>query len=277
MLTLINVSSKNLEIIAFDVQNADCFLIKTPENKYFIIDTGRAGYKGSNAQANSIIIKYLKDRGIKNIEGMLITHFDNDHSGGAVDIMQTMNVKQVYINSFDDKSVTSEKIYKTLTELKIPAKIPASDKSIYTENNMNIQTYLINTQEDNEKSIITLLSYKDFDMLFTGDAGIETLEKLKKNIPHNVEVLKVGHHGGPHVVNSDILNHLNTQVSIISTGPNSFGHPNRGTLDILRNTDIYRTDRNNSIKIESDGTDYTVYTYNKDKKKYIKSKEFITN
>ena len=161
--------------------------------------------------------------------------------------------------------------------MKIPAKIPASDKSIYTENNMNIQTYLINTQEDNEKSIITLLSYKDFDMLFTGDAGIETLEKLKKNIPHNVEVLKVGHHGGPHVVNSDILNHLNTQVSIISTGPNSFGHPNRGTLDILRNTDIYRTDRNNSIKIESDGTDYTVYTYNKDKKKYIKSKEFITN
>ena len=277
MLTLINVSSKNLDIIAFDVQNADCFIIKTPENKYFIIDTGRAGYKGSNAQANSIIIKYLKDRGIKNIEGMLITHFDNDHSGGAVDIMQTMNVKKVYINTFDDKSVTSEKIYKTLTELKIPAKIPASDKSIYTENNMNIQTYLINTQEDNEKSIITLLSYKDFDMLFTGDAGIETLEKLKKNIPHNVEVLKVGHHGGPHVVNSDILNHLNTQVSIISTGPNSFGHPNRGTLDILRNTDIYRTDRNNSIKIESDGTDYTVYTYNKDKKKYIKSKEFITN
>ena len=277
MLTLINIPSKNLEIIAFDVQNADCFLIKTPENKYFIIDTGRAGYKGSNAQANSIIIKYLKDRGIKNIEGMIITHFDNDHSGGAVDIMKTMKVKQVYINSYKDKSMTSEHIYKALKELNIASNIPDSNKSIYSENNLNIQTYLANSEEDNEKSIITLLSYKDFDMLFTGDAGIEAFNKLKKDIPHNVEILKVGHHGGPHVVNSDMLNHLNTKVSIISTGPNSFDHPNRGTLDILRNTEIYRTDRNNSIKIESDGTDYTVYTYNKDKKKYQKSKEFITD
>lgn len=277
MLSLINIPSKNLEVIAFDVQNADCFLIKTPQNKYFIIDTGRAGYKGSNAQANSIIIKYLKDKGIKNIEGMIITHFDNDHSGGAVDIMKSLNVKQVYINSFDDKSMTSENIYKTLKELNIPAKIPLNNKSIYNEENFNLQTYISNSDKDNEKSIITLLTFKDFDMLFTGDAGTEAFEKLKKNIPHNVEILKVGHHGGPHVVNSDMLNHLNTKVSVISTGPNSFGHPNKGTLDILRNTDIYRTDRHNSIKITSDGQNYTLFTYNKDKKKYKKSKEFIAN
>ena len=274
ILTLINIPTKNLEIIAFDVQNADCFLIKTPQNKYFIIDTGRAGYKGSKAQANSIIIKYLKDKGIRNIEGLIITHFDNDHSGGAVDIMKSIKVKQVYINSYKDQSITSGRIYKKLKELNIPSKIPDSNKSIYSENNLNIKTYLSYSQEDNEKSIITLLSYKDFDMLFTGDAGIEAFNNLKKDIPHNVEILKVGHHGGPHVVNSNMLNHLNTKVSIISTGPNSFGHPNKGTLDILRNTDIYRTDRNNSIKIESDGTNYTVYTYNKDKKKYLKSKEF---
>lgn len=137
--------------------------------------------------------------------------------------------------------------------------------------------YISNSDNDNEKSIITLLTFKDFDMLFTGDAGTEAFEKLKKNIPHNVEILKVGHHGGPHVVNSDMLNHLNTKVSVISTGPNSFGHPNKGTLDILRNTDIYRTDRHNSIKITSDGQNYTLFTYNKDKKKYKKSKEFIAN
>ena len=188
--------------------------------------------------------------------------------------MKSIKVKQVYINSYKDQSITSGRIYKKLKELNIPSKIPDSNKSIYSENNLNIKTYLSYSQEDNEKSIITLLSYKDFDMLFTGDAGIEAFNNLKKDIPHNVEILKVGHHGGPHVVNSNMLNHLNTKVSIISTGPNSFGHPNKGTLDILRNTDIYRTDRNNSIKIESDGTNYTVYTYNKDKKKYLKSKEF---
>lgn len=277
LLSLINIPSNDLQIIAFDVQNADCFLIKTPRNKYFIIDTGRAGYKGSKAQANSIIIKYLKDRGIKNIEGMIITHFDNDHSGGAVDIMQNLNVKQVYINSFEDKSMTSTNIYKTLKELKIPSQIPNNNKSIYSENSLNMQTYLAEAEEDNEKSIITLLSYKDFDMLFTGDAGTDAFNQLKKDIPHNIEVLKVGHHGGPNVVSSEMLNHLNTKVSVISTGPNAFGHPNKGTLDILRKTDIYRTDRHNSIKIISDGQRYTMYTFNKDKKKYQKSKDLKTD
>lgn len=277
LLSLINIPSNDLQIIAFDVQNADCFLIKTPGNKYFIIDTGRAGYKGSKAQANSIIIKYLKDRGIKNIEGMIITHFDNDHSGGAVDIMKNLNVKQVYINSFEDKSMTSTNIYKTLKELKIPSQVPNNNKSIYSENSLNMQTYLAEAEEDNEKSIITLLSYKDFDMLFTGDAGTDAFNKLKKDIPHNIEILKVGHHGGPHVVSSEMLNHLNTKVSVISTGPNAFGHPNKGTIDILRKTDIYRTDRHNSIKIITDGQRYTMYTFNKDKKKYQKSKDLKTD
>ena len=253
MLSTINIPNNKLEITVFDVQNADCFLIKTPENKYFIIDTGRAGYKGSKAQANSIIIKYLKDKGIKNIESLIITHFDNDHSGGAVDIMKNLKVKKVYINSFDDKSMTSINIYKTLKELEIPVQIPYNNKSIYSENNLNIQNYIASSKEDNEKSLMTLLTYKNFDMLFTGDAGTDAFNKLKKDIPHNIEILKVGHHGGSNVVNYEMLNHLKPTISIISTGPNAFGHPNKGTLDILRKTDIYRTDRNNSIKITSDG------------------------
>ena len=273
VLSLIDIQPKDLQIITFDVQNADCFLIKTPENKYFIIDTGRAGYNGSKAQANSIIIKYLKDRGIKNIEGLIITHFDNDHSGGAVDIMKNLHIKQVYINSFTDKTITSANIYKTIKELKISAKLPINNSEIYNENNLHLKTFFANSEEDNERSIIILLSYGNFDMLFTGDAGVKAFTKLKKNIPHNIEVLKVGHHGGPHVVNSNMLNHLGTKVSIISTGPNAFGHPNKGTLDILRNTTIYRTDLNNSIKIISDGMTYKIFTFDRHKKRYEKSKE----
>ena len=274
LLSLVNIPSKNLEVIAFDVQNADCFLIKTPQNKYFIIDTGRAAFKGGKAQANSIIIKYLKDKGIKDIEGMVITHFDNDHSGGAEDIMKNINVKNVYINSYSDKTMTSVNIFKTIKENKIPSKIP--DRDIYSETDLTIKTYIASKKEDNDKSIITLLSYKDFDMIFMGDAGIGAFNELKREIPHhNIEVLKVGHHGGMNVANIDMLDYMNTKVSIISTGPNSFGHPNRTTVDILRNTDIYRTDRHNSIKILSDGNKYSVFLYNPQLHKYLISKKYV--
>ena len=276
LISFIQIPSNNLEVIVFDVQNADCFLIKTPENKYFIIDTGKSGYKGSKAQANSIIIKYLKDRGIKNIEALIITHFDNDHSGGAVDIMKNLKVKQVYINSYNDKSTTSKIIYDALEKNQIPNKIPQNNSSIYKENDLNIQTYQAKTDKENDNSIITLFSYRNFDMLFMGDAGTKAFDQLKTDIPTNIEVLKVGHHGGLNTVNKEMLDHIKTETSIISTGINSFGHPYKGTIDTLRETNIYRTDRHNSIKIKTNGDEYSIYTFNPKKKKYIKTQQSKT-
>lgn len=263
----IYIPDSKFKVIAFDVQNADCFLLKSPDDKYFIIDTGRAAFRGGKAQANSVIIKYLKDKGIKNIEGLIITHFDNDHSGGAVDIINSVNVKNVYVNSFDDKSYTSENIYKIIKQKDINVKIPENGELVYKDADFTFRTYIADLDEDNENSIISLLSYKDFEILFMGDAGVKAFEAL--NIPSNIEVLKVGHHGGADVVSPQMLENLEPQVSIISTGPNYFGHPNKGTLDILRNTDIYRTDLHNSIEIVSNGIDYDINTYEPEKHKYV--------
>lgn len=275
ILTTINIPNKNLEIITFDVQNADAFLIKTPENKYFIIDTGKYSYTSKNSQAKIIMIKYLIDRGIKDIEGMIVTHFDNDHAGGAQDIMRNLRVKHVYINTYHAKTVTAKHLYDTAKELSIPEEIPDNGEVIYTEPELTITSYMSGlTDSDNENSIITLLKYKDFEMLFMGDAGITAFNTVKDKLPSNIEVLKVGHHGARGVVDSEMMNKLNSKVSIVSTGPNPFGHPARGTLDVLRNTDIYRTDRNHSIKIISDGVGYKTLTFDNISKKYIFQKEY---
>ena len=87
----------------------------------------------------------------------------------------------------------------------------------------------------------------------------------------------MGHHGGPNVVNQQMTEHLNNKISLISTGLNYFGHPNKGTLDILRNTYIARTDFLNSIKISSDGNKYMMYSYDNQSKKYKLKKIFIIN
>ena len=267
-ISTVSFPNKNLEIISFDVQNADAFLLKTPQNKYFIIDTGKSAYKGGTSQAKIIIIKYLKDRGIKNIEGMIITHFDNDHSGGAVDLINNLNVKNVYINSYNNKSQTSVNIYKTLRKKSIQTHLAKNNETIYTENNLSLKTFKADMKEDNENSIITLAKYKNFETLFTGDAGVEAFNEIKEYIPSNIEVLKVGHHGARGVVDDKMIEHLNPKISIISTGFNNFGHPNKGTLDILRKSAIYRTDKNNSIKITTDGTKFNVLTFSRLRHKY---------
>ena len=269
--TTLKPVSHNLEIIAFDVQNADSFLIKTPENKYFMIDTGKAPYDSGNSQAKIIMLKYLKDRGIKNLEGVIVTHFDNDHSGGAPDIISGTKTKTLYLNSNKADTATAKKIFSTAKSLNQNLVIAENNKEIYSEKDLVIKTFKADIKgkdESNGCSVITLLSYKDFDMLFMGDAGIESFNQVKKDIPHNVEVLKVGHHGGPHVVDDSMLEYLGTKVSLISTGINYFGHPNKGTLDVLRHTEIVRTDLLNSIKISTDGNEYKIYSYNLSDKNY---------
>ncbi len=268
----INIPNHKLEIITFDVGNADAFLIKTPNNKYFMIDTAKQSYKSSYSTAKIVIIKYLKDRGIKNIEGMILTHFDLDHAGGAVDIMNELNVKNVYINSTRQETETVKKIFSTITEKDISSILVKEKSTIYEENDLTITNYIANIKNsDNENSIITLLQYKDFDMLFTGDAGTIAFNKIKPDLPHNVDVLKVGHHGGRNVVDKDMIKYLNNDVSIISTGPNAFGHPVASTLLALEYTKIYRTDKHKSIKISTDGQTYNIDTFNPLKHKYTRA------
>lgn len=275
-ISVIHIPSKALEIIAFDVQNADSFLIKTPQNKYFIIDTGKASYGSKNSQAKIIMLKYLKDRGIKNIEGVIITHFDNDHSGGTVDILSGTKTKTLYLNSINKDTETSRNIFKFVDENHQDYKIAKNNTEIYHEPSLSIKTYraeITGKEASNGNSIMTLLTYKDFDILFMGDAGLESFNQVKEFMPYNIEVFKVGHHGGPRVVDDNMLNRISPKISLISTGINYFGHPNRGTLDVLRNTKILRTDLLHSIKISSDGNFYKIYTYNPRIKKYeIKEK-----
>lgn len=275
--TTIKPANHELEIIVFDVQNADSFLIKTPENKYFMIDTGKAPYDSGNSQAKIIMLKYLKDHGIKNLEGVIVSHFDNDHSGGVTDVITNTKVKMLYLNSTNVETKTAWKIFDTSKKIGQKYEVISDKKQIHFEKDLDIKLIRADVSgknESNENSIITLISYKNFNMLFMGDGGLEAFNQIKKDLPRNIDVLKVGHHGGPRVVSDEMIEYLGNKVSLISTGINYFGHPNKGTLDILRNTEILRTDLLHAIKISSDGKIYKVYSYDTHEKDFNLREKF---
>ena len=271
-LTLFSIPNKNLEITAFDVGNADAFLIKTPDNKYVMIDTGKSGYNGGKSQAEFIILKYLKNKGIKNIDSLILTHFDNDHCGGAVDIINSLNVKQVYVNDIKHSSIAARDIFNTARAKSITVLEAQNKQNVYDNDNLIITNFISKKnleKDDNESSIVTLLEYRHFKMLFTGDAGEKTLIELQKYLPQNINILKVGHHGAFGVLNKNLASYFNPEFAIISVGQNIFGHPSDYTLNLLKNTKILRTDINNSIRIIVNGNNYKTQTYFPEKKKYI--------
>ncbi len=274
-LTFISFPNRNLEITAFDVGNADSFLIKTPDNKYMIIDTAKAGYNGGKSVAEILILKYLLDRGIKEIDTIIVTHFDNDHCGGAVDLMNGIKVNKIYVNDLEHKSKQAKEIYKTAQEQNIKLILAQNNQEVININGLVVKNYMPKSKGvgDNENSIQTLLTYKNFSMLFTGDAGIDTLEEIKCNIPKPITVLKVGHHGANGVINKHLVKDLSPKISLISVGENKFGHPTIYTLEVLKDTRILRTDIHNSIKFVVNAKGYKIFTFDSKAKKYIRYKD----
>ncbi len=271
LITLIPIKNSNLEILAFDVGNADCFLIKTPTNEYIMIDTAKSGYNGGKSQAEIIILKYLKDRGIKDIDTIIVTHFDNDHCGGAVDLMKEVNVNKIYVNDLNHNSFAAKYIYKTANDLGVKIILAQNNQIVYDKSGVKLTNFVpILAKNDNDNSIITLLVYNKFSMLFTGDAGISGIKSVLNNIPKGIDVLKVPHHGANGVINKEIMNYLNPKYSIISVGVNKFGHPAVYTVKLLRNSIVLRTDIDNAVKISVNNDEYKIFTYNTMQRKFTK-------
>ena len=273
----VHLPNHNFEVISFDVGNADSFLLKTPQKKYFIIDTGKLGYDGRRSQADIIMLKYMKDRGIKDIDGLIITHFDADHAGGAVDIINNLKVKNVYLNSLSDRKRLAREIYKAIDKKSLTNKVLAENNTfIYKEPNFSIKLLKADIpqhgkdSEANENSLISLVNYGKMNMLFMGDAGVRAFNLVKGYLPKNITVLKVGHHGAKNVVDKDMVSFLNPDFSLVSVGYNKYGHPHPLTIKLLGNSKILRTDKINSIKFVVDKDKYTVYGYDSNLRKYYK-------
>lgn len=270
LIMLIPIKNTNLEIITFDVGNADSFLIKTPDNKYIMIDTGRSAYRGGKSQAEIIMLKYFKDKGIKAIDSIIVTHFDNDHCGGAEDLLNNLKVAKLYVNDLNHNSVAAENIYNTAKNRNTTILKADNDQQVYDKNMLQIKNFLPRVKDnDNDNSIITFLKYGDFKMLFTGDASSESIKSvLSDYIDADITVLKVPHHGAIGGLDKFLTDYLNPKYSIISVGENKFGHPNSYILALLNNSKILRTDSLNSIKIVVDKNKYKIYSFNSKSRKY---------
>jgi competence protein ComEC len=75
-----------LRAIAFDVGQGMAILLET-SNHRLLYDTGPA-YTPETNGGNRVVLPYLRARGITALDGMIVTHSDSDHAGGALSILR---------------------------------------------------------------------------------------------------------------------------------------------------------------------------------------------
>lgn len=233
----------SFNVYYLDVNQGDSILL-IPPNKIDVtlIDTG--GVYGRNVSKNTIA--FLKSIGINKISNLIITHGDYDHMGESINLIKNFKVEKVIFNCGEFNDLEQELI-KVLDKKKI--KYYSCIKELNIDSN---KLYFLNTKEydnENDNSNVIYTELNGYKFMFMGDASSTTEKEIMSiyNLP-DIDVLKVGHHGSRTSSTIEFINEINPKYSIISVGKNNrYGHPNKETLDNLKDSKIYRTDQNGSI------------------------------
>ncbi|OGH58812.1 MAG: hypothetical protein A2725_03620 [Candidatus Magasanikbacteria bacterium RIFCSPHIGHO2_01_FULL_33_34] len=234
-----------LKVSFLDVGQGDASMIEWPSGKQMLVDCGRdASVLSGLGDFMPFYDKY--------IDYLLITHPDYDHFGGCIDVLKRFDIGEIVYNGlvadnkawdyFWDLAISEGATITRISKLDT-WKIENSElKFLYPDSDISIKGI-----NNNDSSIVFLLSFGEMDILFTGDAE-EGLEEYLVTTYDNIldsEILKVGHHGSGTSSITKFIDAVKPKYSVISVGEdNNYGHPSLRVLKRLERvqSEVFRTD-----------------------------------
>ena len=258
---ILNTIPEKLKIHFVDVGQGDCTFITTPQNKTILIDGGGSMSEEYDV-GKSTLLPYILDRGYTKLDYVFISHFDQDHVGGILTILEELRVGQVYISKQEQDSENYQKFLKIVEDKKIKVKVLKQGDCLKIEKNLYFDILWpieeqIQENVLNNNAMVMKLRYGKFSMLFTGDIEDIAEEKIldfykeKGESILKSDVLKVAHHGSKTSTTQSFFEKVNPKICLIGVGKNNmFGHPTTEVLERINGTKIYRTDENGEIILE---------------------------
>ena len=256
--------SKTLQITCLDVGQGDGILIRTPDNKHYLIDGGSSS---QSELGRYCLLPALKSMGISYLDGIFISHTDKDHLSGVQELLEYMEkglttIRAGYLvlpgwseppQAWTDLARTAQKAgLKTVTGNTgdIIHSGAATFEVLWPENTAR-------GKDVNEEAMVMELTYGEFQMLFTGDIGADTEKKLlTAGYLNDIDCLKVGHHGSRYSSSEEFLKKLKPELAIIScSSTNTYGHPSLETIQRLEDcgSQVEYTMKNGAITLETNG------------------------
>ena len=250
-----------LHIKVYDVGQGDSILIKTASGKTVLVDGGPdnsvLGYLGGDIPFYS-----------KNIDLVVLTHPDADHLTGLIEVVKQYKVRKIWVNGVNKDTRVCQDWEKALSELNLKVEIVKAGSKLKLKDSLILSVIWppkdFISSKTNLAGIVIKLSYGEFDALLTADAD-KNAQPYTSSLGQ-IEVLKVPHHGASESVSEAFLNLTSPEVSIISVGEkNPYNHPRQEALDLLKKSGskIYRTDKDGSIEIVSNGESWYTKTSQK--------------
>ena len=238
------------QVSFINVGQGDCALFKAPGNCDILIDSG--GYESSDGTGEFIIAPYLIKNGVNDIEYVLLSHLDKDHTVGLNGLLDEMKIKNLIIPYGQSDSENKKEILEKAEEKDVNVIYFAAGDKVKISDDIEVVALLPDkdvfkyAEDDNDSGMVLKLSYGDTSFLFTGDISSDIENYLLRTYPDNLQadVLKIAHHGSKYSTNQEFLDAVSPEFSYIPVGRNTYGHPTQEVIERLNNSkvQIYRAD-----------------------------------
>ena len=246
------LSRPNWQLDTLDVGQGLATLI-VKDGKGVLYDTGSSWESGSMAQLE--ILPYLQRQGIQ-LEWLILSHDDNDHSGGA----------RAMLSAYPDIQLTtaSQKRYgEKNTEENDRTFCLAGKQWAWQGLRLTVLSPdNIVPRAENPDSCTLLLTDGKHNILLTGDADLSVeyniLPKLDK-----IHVLQVGHHGSKTSTGEALVRHIQPDIALISSSRwNPWHFPHQTVVGRLtrHHAQLYNTAEAGQIRLLFEENDIKIQT-----------------
>jgi len=200
---------------------------------------------------NRIIVPYLRAKGVQTLDGLVVTHRDTDHSGGAESVLDAVPVGWLMSSLNDDHPLFISQVYA----------LPCLDGQSWEWDGVRFDVlyptaaqYAAPTRKTNDMSCVLKVSNAHGSALLTAD--IEALSERALLARHASElrsdVLVVPHHGSRTSSTPEFIAAVGARVAIFPVGyRNRFAHPRQDVVERYRlsGAALHRTDREGALTL----------------------------
>jgi len=283
---------RNAYVQFLDVGQGDSMLVRTGTGKHLLVDTGgtvsfrKPGDEWRERRdpyeiGRKLIVPLLRERGVRRLDALVLTHLDADHVGGAEAVLRDVPVDAIIWNGTWKDNDLTERLFRAAEARGIPVYAVRSGERWTLDSSTSLEVLypmggntvdaddsshplpLPELDEQNELSVVLRMTLYGRTFLLTGDLEAPGEKRIVAKemsrsegaqlllTPPAVDVMKVAHHGSKTSTSAEWLAWWHPANSVISVGRNNlYGHPHPTVVERIAEEGslLLRTDEDGEIQ-----------------------------
>lgn len=255
-----------LRLYVFDVGQGLAIAAQT-QHHALLYDTG-PDFNGEADSGNRILVPAMRGLGITQLDGLILTHDDIDHTGGAASVMQAIPINWISSSLAQDHPLLRNS---PIHHLCVEGQSWEWDGVKFEILHPTNASYARKKIRDNDRGCVLRIRSGEQTALLTTDIEKISEQQLIENHRAQLDanLLIVPHHGSKTSSSAAFIQAVHPHYSVFTVGyRNRFHHPNAEVFNRYTDTERLRSDEDGALIFEMNANLLTIERYRKTHARY---------